>query len=92
MSEWCGENVFEFLNNQGKATVTLCQGRYISKIKELAEKYPDECDYIMNKDGTLCGHIPTKWIKISANKRELTDEQRNELSERARNNFKLDKL
>ena len=40
------ENVIEFVQNAETATVTFCQGRYISRIKELAEKKPDECKIV----------------------------------------------
>lgn len=72
-----GENNIEFTQNSKTATVYFAQGRYISKIKKLKEKYPDEVDIaVENYDGSIVAHIPTKWIKISASKREMTDEQR----------------
>ena len=81
------ENVIEFVKDGKQATVSFTQGRYITRIKELAEKRPDECQITAtNKDGSIVAHIPTSWIKINPTK-ELTDEQRAALSERARNNF-----
>ena len=81
------ENVIEFVQNSDTATVTFCQGRYITRIKELAEKKPDKCQITtVNKDGSIVAHIPTTWIRINPD-REYTDEQRAILSERARNNF-----
>lgn len=77
------ENVIEFLRDQKKATVTFCQGKYISKIRKLAEKYPDECDIdVENTDGSIVAHIPVKWIKITPLKREITDEQKQILRDR----------
>ena len=53
------ENVIEFLLNDKMATVTLCQGRFVSKVKELAKKYPDEVKIThANSDGSIVAHIP----------------------------------
>ena len=78
------ENVIEFVKDSKTATVTFCQGRYISRIKELAEKRPDECQITAtNKDGSIVAHIPTSWIRINPTL-ELSDEQKEKLAERAR--------
>ena len=78
-----GENNIEFTQNSKTATVYFAQGRYISKIKKLKEQYPDEVDIVVeNYDGSIVAHIPTKWIKISASKRTMTDEQREAASKR----------
>ena len=81
------ENVLEFIRDEKTATVTFCQGRYITRIRELAEKKPDKCQIVTeNKDGSIVAHIPTSWIKINPD-REYTDEQMERLKESARNNF-----
>ena len=78
------ENVIEFLRNAEVATVTFCQGRYISRIKELAKEKPDECQIIVeNKDGSIMAHIPTEWIKINP-KKELSEETKAMLADRLR--------
>ena len=68
------------------ATVTFSQGRYISKIKKLAEKYPDDVKVLENADGTILAYVPVKAIHISIVHRdiEMTDEQRKAASERMR--------
>ena len=72
----CIENVIEFLENQESATVTFSQGRYKGKIRKLAEERPGECQIIAeNKDGSLCAHIPVKWIRIIPCMK-LSEEQR----------------
>lgn len=87
-SDWFNthENVIEFTKNADTATVTLCQGRYISKLKKLAKEHPEEVTICKeNKDGSIVAHIPVSYIKISAPpRRELTDEQRAEFAERMR--------
>ena len=60
------ENGIEFIKDAKTATVQFCQGRYKSRIKKLAEKYPEDCAILAeNKDGTLLAHIPVEWVKIS---------------------------
>ena len=86
------ENAIEWINGQERVTVTLSQGRYISKVKRLAEKFPEEVEIVkINEDGTILAHIPLSYIKINRASRNLTEEEREELSERARNNFHNDK-
>jgi len=82
------ENCIEFIRDDKTATVNFTQGRYISKIKKLAESRPDECQIIViNEDGSLCAHIPVSWIKISP-VREVSEQQREMARERAiRNGF-----
>ena len=78
------ENVIEFLQNEKIATVTFTQGRYITRIKDLAEKKPDECQIThTNRDGSIVAHIPVSWIRIKPNM-ELSEERKKELSERMR--------
>lgn len=85
MVDMVNENVIEFLRNEKRATVTLCQPRYITRIRELAEKYPEECQITHeNKDGSILAHIPTAWVKINP-PMQLNDEQRERLAERMRN-------
>lgn len=77
------ENVIEFLRGATTATVSFSQGRFISKIKKLAEKYPDEVEIVAeNKDGSIVAHIPTRYIKISSNKIEMSEEERKAIGER----------
>lgn len=80
------DNIIEFLKNDKTAVVTFSQGKYITKIKKLAEKYPDECKIVAeNNDGSILAHIPVNWVKISRIKREISEEQRLQSAERLRN-------
>ena len=87
------ENCIEWLRGSDRATVTFSQGRYIIKIEKLAEKHPDEVQIIhrnYNRGGnvsSIVAHIPVSYIKINNTKRELTEEERAELRERAKSNF-----
>lgn len=78
------ENVIEWILNSKTATVTFTQGKYISKVKKLAEKYPDRVQIRSQKDGTLVAHIPTSAVKISIVERKLSDEQKTTMAERMR--------
>nr|WP_295278305.1 hypothetical protein [uncultured Blautia sp.] len=80
------ENCIEFLKDQKRTTVTFSQGRYITRIKKLAEKYPEECEIVaINKipgEGeVICAHVPTAWIKIQPGM-DLTEEQRKTIGEK----------
>lgn len=80
------ENCIEFLKDQKRTTVTFSQGRYITRIKKLAEKYPEKCEIVaINKipgEGeVICAHVPTAWIKIQPGM-DLTEEQRKTIGEK----------
>lgn len=80
------ENGIEFIKDAKIATVQFCQGRFKTRIKKLAEKYP-ECEILAeNPDGTLLAHIPVEWIRINPGV-ELTEEQKQKRAEAARRNF-----
>ena len=82
------ENCIEFLKDQKRTTVTFSQGRYITRIKKLAEKYPEECKIVaINKipgEGeVICAHVPTRWIRIQPPvTKELTEVQRKAIGEK----------
>ncbi|MCD8325903.1 MAG: helix-turn-helix transcriptional regulator [Lachnospiraceae bacterium] len=70
-----GENVIEFMKDGSRATVTFCQGRYISKIRKLAARCPDDCQIIAENDNrSIVASIPVRWIRINAT-REISEKQ-----------------
>lgn len=80
------ENVIEWVKDEERATLTLSQRRTITRIKELAESYPKECQVLAeNKDGSVYAHIPVKWIRINP-PMNLSEEQREKMAERMRRN------
>lgn len=86
MAENMNENVLEWYKNEPIATVTLSQGKYITKIRKLAKRFPDECQITHeNQDGSIVAHIPVKWIKINNTQREMTEEEKKLAAERIRN-------
>lgn len=68
-----------------KAYFSSDERKWISKIRKLAEKYPDEVRIIAlpeNNDGCIYVELPTSWLKVQPPiKRELTEEERQELRE-----------
>lgn len=81
------ENVIEFLNGQKRATVTLSQGRYKTKVEKLAKERPDECKILArNHDGTILAHVPTSWVKISPPRKvEMSEDRKEELRKQLAN-------
>lgn len=60
------EFVIEWLKGQTVATITAPNGSTLkTKIVKLATDRPAECNYIENNDGSILGHIPTKYLKIN---------------------------
>ena len=76
------ENCIEWLSGQHNIVCSISQQKYITKIKKLAEKYPKKVKIKFNEDGTICAKLPIKALKLSIIERELTDEQRQELSKK----------
>lgn len=77
------ENVIEWIKDSKVATITFTQGRYITKVKELAQKYPDRVQIVKdNADGTIVAHIPVSAIKINIIERNLSEEQKRIAAER----------
>ena len=70
------ENVIEWVKDGKTATLSLTQGRTISRVMKLAKSRPEECKIIAeNKDGSICARVPVGWIKISPI-REVSEEQK----------------
>ena len=64
------ENVIEWVKDDNRATLSMSQRRTISRVKQLAEQYPEECQIVAeNKDGSVCAHVPVSWVKISPPKK-----------------------
>ena len=81
-SDYSRENVIGWYKDSEIATVTFSQGRYISMVKKLAEKYPDDVKILENADGTILAYIPVKAIHIGIRNIKMSDEQKKAVSER----------
>lgn len=83
MADTAQENVIEFLRNQETMTLTLCQGRFITKVRELAKKFPEEVEITAeNEDGSIVAHMPVSALHLSIIRKNITDEQRQAATER----------
>lgn len=81
MSETFNEHVIEWMRGDETATVSAPNNtRLKGQVTRLAEKYPDEVDYIENKDGSICGHVPVKYVNVRHPK-VLSDEHKQKLAE-----------
>ncbi len=70
------ENVIEWLRGGKTATLSLTQGRTITRIMKLAKSRLEECRIIAeNVDGSIVARVPVGWIKISPI-REVSEEQK----------------
>lgn len=79
------ENNIEFLTGQKRITVTFSARKWVNKIKTYSKSHPTEIDYVENEDGSICGHIPIKWLKISPPRQViLSEEQKKERAARMR--------
>lgn len=73
-----------------EASLTLTDGNdralIKSVIRKLAEKHPEDCQIIAdNEDGSICAHVPVSWLRIFP-PRQYTEEQRQQMGERLRQN------
>ena len=81
------ENVIEWQRDSKTATVSLTQGRTITRVMRLAESRPEECRIIAeNKDGSISARVPTAWIRINPGM-NLNEDQREKRAERIRCNI-----
>lgn len=82
MSDRVKENVIEWIENGKTATVTLSQKRHITKIKKLAAECPEDVKIVAeNADGSICAHMPVKYIKIGR-PRAMSDENKEKAKQR----------
>lgn len=86
-SDEMNENGIDFYKHDPVATFQFCQPRYVSRIRKLKEKYPDQVEITaVNKDGSIVGHIPAKWIKINPGI-EMTEERKRKMAEQMKKDF-----
>ena len=81
-SDYSRENVIGWYKGSEIATIIFSQGRYISMVKKLAEKYPDDVKILENTDGTILAYVPVKAIHIGIRNIKMSDEQKKVRSER----------
>lgn len=78
------ENAIHFLDNELECAFTFHQGRYVSRVKKLAEAHDEVKIIYENPDGSIVGRMPTKWaVKLTAPPQQ-TEEQKKAAGERLR--------
>lgn len=79
------ETCFDY-TERGTGYFSSDERKYVIKIRKLKEQYPDKVRIIAepeNNDGCIYAEIPVSWFHIRVPKKlNLTEEQRQELSER----------
>ena len=84
------ENCVEFLSGERYATVSFSNRKHVNRIKKLYDERGSEFKYFYeNEDGSVCAKLPLKWVRINPGslpgtraKREMTEEQKEELRQR----------
>ena len=70
------EFVIEWLRGQTVAAITAPSASALkTKLIKLVADHPEECDCIENKDGSVFGHVPVKYLHIYA-PREVSEEEK----------------
>lgn len=79
------ETCFNYVDKE-KGFFSSDERRFITKIRKLQAKYPEQVRIIKepeDNDGCIYAELPTAWFTIRVPKKmNLTDEKRQELSER----------
>ena len=87
--ERSNENVIEWLTGEKRILLTFNQQKHVNLLKRLAKDYPEEVDIELNVDGSVFGHVPVNWLRISPPRKvELTEEEKEQFKERMANGRK----
>lgn len=79
------ETCFEYLTDDKYGTFCSDEKKWVRQIKELHAQYPDQVKIISDQNGSIMAHLPKSWFKVKPPvKRNLTEEQRKEASDRMR--------
>ena len=82
------ETIINFNEEEKTANIYTHNKSLISRLEKLCADRPDECipGYNQNAPRGRSFDVPKKWVKVSPPiKRQLTDEQRAELSHKMKN-------
>ena len=77
------ENVIEWLDDEDTISVTFHQKRFVNKIKRLANIDENVTILALNDDGSVFGHLPISYLKLSPKRKDnISVERKAELAER----------
>lgn len=85
MTKYEQETIINYNQEENLADVYTCDAPLIRKLDQLCEKYPEIIVTKSDEDGKTYS-LPKKWVKIRP-PRQLSDEKRAEMAERAKRNF-----
>ena len=89
------ETCFNYTDKE-RAYFSTDDRRFITKVRKLKEQYPEEVQIIAEpeeNDGCLYCELPTAWFTVRVPRKvELTDEQRQKLSDRMKQIRKHDSV
>lgn len=77
------ENVIEWMTGDDTIAVTVSQKKFITRIRQLAEKHPKTVQILAeNSDGSIFAHLPLKSLKLTII--SLDESRKTELAENMR--------
>lgn len=85
MHESMIEFVIEWIKGAETATVTAPSSTALcNSMKRMKEKHPDKVtEFIQNKDGSICCHVPIEWVSVRPPKRiNYSEEEKIKRAER----------
>ncbi len=76
------ENAIEWYSGNDTVTLSLTQGAFKNRIRQLAAKYPQDV-FIQkeNKDGSILAKIPKSYLPLPRKPREVSEKRREEARE-----------
>lgn len=61
------ENVIEWITGDDTLCCTFTQRKFINKVLKMLDKQPEiVTNFVQNKDGSICCHLPLKALKLYA--------------------------
>lgn len=85
------ETGIDRIKGENYCTVLTGEKKFINQIKKFLNDYPNEVQIIKeNKDGSILAHVPSNWFRFvkPPTKRNLTEEQKNIMAQRMKQNRK----
>ena len=65
MAEEIRETCFDHQSGSDMATLSSSEYYIVNRMLKLARQYPDDVQIVAkNKDGSICVHVPWKWVSI----------------------------
>lgn len=82
------ETSIDFMADENFMIVYTCEQKYIRRLKELKEKYPNKVKVLQDLEDCMSVKCPKAWFKFPKPKKKmnLTEEQRKEIGNRLKEN------